>query len=621
MTAVETTDLAAFLARHPPFDTLDTYGVGTIAAAAEVVGYAAGDVILDAFGAPTAEVVVVLDGPVDLWEHADRITGPAEERLGEGDLFGFSSMLTERPMGPLARAVGPVTVARLPGTVVLPAFASPRGARFLAHEVSAAIGRMHLDPSYAVVEELIESVPLVVHPADPVGEVAQTMTERGRSCAAVALGDGRFGLLTDRVLRTRVLVPGRPLTTPVREVMQTDTPVARLGDSAAEALISMLDHDADHVLVTDPAGRLHGVVEPRDFAVSSTTAGVSVHEQLRRAADADELVDRAHRVPATLADLITRGLSATKVIAVYAAMRDTTIRRAITLVFDIHPELDVDAFTWLSLGSNGRREAVLSSDLDSAAAFDDAITPGQAAAYRAAFGEVNDLLAAAGLSSDEHGASTQRQPFARTNADWRAAARAWLAEPTKNQGAMMTSLLVDGRPIHGDPGLPAVSKVFSDLRQHPGTMRLLLQESLSKRARMRSVRDVLARRPDTFDIKTHALLPIVNIARWAALSVGSAVLPTTERLRVSAGSAMLPTEQAATLVEVFDVLQRLRLHQQIETLHAGDTPSDVLRMDRLSPLERSVIAQAVREISAVQRRMDNVAAYVSPEGWVGPEPP
>ena len=61
-------------------------------------------------------------------------------------------------------------------------------------------------------------------------------------------------------------------------------------------------------------------------------------------------------------------------------------------------------------------------------------------------------------------------------------------------------------------------------------MRLLLRESLSHRAKLRSAWRLFARRPDTFDIKAHALLPVVNIARWAALSVGSAVLPTTERL-------------------------------------------------------------------------------------------
>ena len=111
---------------------------------------------------------------------------------------------------------------------------------------------------------------------------------------------------------------------------------------------------------------------------------------------------------------------------------------------------------------------------------------------------------------------------------------------------------------------------------------------------------------------------MVNIARWAALSVGSAVLPTTERLRAASGSAMLPADSAATLIEVFDVLQRLRLRYQIRQYGAGEQPTDVVTLKWLSPLDRSVIAQAVREISAVQRRMDNVSNYVAVEEWAAP---
>ena len=241
-------------------------------------------------------------------------------------------------------------------------------------------------------------------------------------------------------------------------------------------------------------------------------------------------------------------------------------------------------------------------------------------AYRAVFAEISGVLATAGLSADDHGATAQQALFARTHADWRAAGREWLGDPVEHNGAMMTSLLVDGRPIHGDPGLPAVVRVFSDLREHPGTMRLLLQESLSRRARLRSAWGVFARRPDAFDIKEHALLPVVNIGRWAALSVGSAVLPTTDRLRAAAGSAMLPAESATTLIEVFDVLQRLRLRYQLGQYRAGEKPTDVITLNRLSPIDRSMIAQAVREISSVQRRMDNVSQYVDVRDWASPEP-
>ena len=184
----------------------------------------------------------------------------------------------------------------------------------------------------------------------------------------------------------------------------------------------------------------------------------------------------------------------------------------------------------------------------------------------------------------------------------------------------MASLLVDGRPIFGDPGLSAVARVFSELRRHHGTMRLLLQESLARRAKMPSSRGVLLRRAGTFDVKDHAVLPIVNLARWAALSVGSAALPTTERLRAAAGSAMLPRAQAETLVEVFEVLQRLRLRYQIQQHRSGTRPTDVLVMDQVSPLDRSVIAQAVREVATVQRRMDNVSLYVPTEAWASPTP-
>ena len=210
--------------------------------------------------------------------------------------------------------------------------------------------------------------------------------------------------------------------------------------------------------------------------------------------------------------------------------------------------------------------------------------------------------------------------FARTNADWRAAGAQWLAAPAEHNGAMMTSLLVDARPIHGDPGLPAVTRVVGDLRGHPGTMRLLLQESLSRRAKHPPAGASSPAVPETFDIKAHALLPVVNLARWAALSVGSAVLPTTERLQAAAGSAMLPDEQAALLIEVFEVLQRLRLRYQLAAARAGRAAVRRAAARQVSPIDRSVIRQAVREIAAAQRRMDNVSHYVDIEEWTSPEP-
>src|SRR3954447_19818388 len=520
MGAVAVDDLAALLAGYAPFDSLDPESLRAVAAAGTVLQFARGDLVHDGFTAGTSQVFLVIAGRVELWNNADQFGQPADENLGPGGVFGFSAMLTERSVGPRAVAVTDATVARIPSAVVVPAFTSRHGARFLAEQVSSANRHVPGAPAYSTLDELIVRQPLVVEPTTSAGEGARLMSDHGFSYAAVRGEDGRLGLIDDALLRDQILVAGRSPSTPASEVMDPAPPTAVLGDSAAEALILLLDRDADFLLVTDRAGRLRGVVAPRDFAVSPTTAGVSLNEQLRRAMTTEELEQRARRVPAMLNDLQVRGLVPGKVVAVYAAILDTIIRPALRLVFDGRPDLSVDAFTWLSLGSNGRREAVLSSDVDSAVAFRDNCDGAAIDRYRAAFADIQRELAAAGITADSHGATASRPAFSRTNAQWREAARQWMAEPVQNQGAMMTSLLVDGRPIHGDPGLPEVLKVFSDLRRHPGTMRLLLEASLSARAKTRSLRDLVARR-DTINLKKDAVLPIVNTARWATLAVGS----------------------------------------------------------------------------------------------------
>ena len=45
------------------------------------------------------------------------------------------------------------------------------------------------------------------------------MTRRGTGTPSSPLEDGRFGLVTDALLRSRVLVEGRQASAPAREVM------------------------------------------------------------------------------------------------------------------------------------------------------------------------------------------------------------------------------------------------------------------------------------------------------------------------------------------------------------------------------------------------------------------
>jgi CBS domain-containing protein len=604
ITDVDVAALAAFLGSNPPFDVLEPGELARIAAQAVVERYDAGAVVLDAFDARVDELFVVWRGRVDLWAHPDRLSELPDKTEGVGGLFGYVAALTQAAVGPQAVAVEEALVVRLPAELVAPAFASRRGARFLAQEVYATNARAVGVPAYTLVDDLIARAPLVVDEGTSIAGAAARMVAADLGYAAIRLAGGGYGLVTDASLR-RVVAAGRPTSPPVTEVMRRDPPEVELGASATEALIKVLELDAEFVLVTDRAGELRGVVAPIDFVVSSTTAGAALHEQLRRAGTVEELQDRFRRVPDLVGDLMARGLASSRVITVHAALVDTLVRRAIQLVMQARPELSAEAFTWLSLGSNGRREAVLSSDMDAAVAFADGMSADALAPYRPALAEVIAVLVGAGLRHDRHGVSPVNPAFARTHRQWEAAARAWLSGPAKDDAILMTCLVVDGRPIHGNLGLPEVARVFGDLRLHPSTMKMLLAISVDRSDALRG-----RWRRREINLKTQALLPITNVARWAALSVQSSALKTPERLQAAAGSRMMSAEDADTLGDVFEIVQRVRLRHQLEQLEAGEAPSDTITLRDASTIEGSVLNEAIREILSVQRRMANKANYV-----------
>ena len=174
----------------------------------------------------------------------------------------------------------------------------------------------------------------------------------------------------------------------------------------------------------------------------------------------------------------------------------------------------------------------------------------------------------------------------------------------------MSSLLLDGRVIWGDPALHTVPSAYRRMRvDHPNALRLQLLNALSDRVRSWSLRDVLSRRGGTFDLKQHAVTPLVNLARWGGLVADVTSASTPIRLRAAADAGAIADRDAALLGDVFAMVQRLRMSHQVEQVIAGHPPGDVITMSELSPLNRSLLGDGLREIGAVQRRVRSATAW------------
>jgi CBS domain-containing protein len=139
----------------------------------------------------------------------------------------------------------------------------------------------------------------------------------------------------------------------------------------------------------------------------------------------------------------------------------------------------------------------------------------------------------------------------------------------------------------------------------PSMLRLALAPRVPTGFRGNIVVESSGEHSGTFDIKHGGLLPVVDIARFAALKAGATVTATIERLRAASELGAIEGADARTLEEAYDLFSALRLEHQIQQLERGDEPDDYVDPKELSELTRRYLRDAFREVAAVQKSLSS----------------
>ena len=600
--------LKDFLGRHTPFQAIADDELAELAAGSELVDFPAGAIVADYATQVPDDVWMVRRGAVTLHASADATTIDTVE---QGGIFGYTPMLTGGGMEFVARTSEPSTLIRLPGALVRSQFAKPAGLAFLASNawnMSSRTDRATIAPTTdsRPVGELVHGDVLLVEPDASIRDAVCRMTEHHVSYALIRLPDGELGIFTDRDLRTRVVAADVSIDEPITRVMSAPARRVTADLTVETVLMDMLECGMKHMPVVTARGEVIGVLEDADLLAASARQSFSLRRSIGLAGDAIELQEVGHRVTGVAADLFRNGTKASATSAILSVVIDSLVRRALELALAEADE-DVEGFAWLTLGSVARREAVPSSDVDSAMSWRDDMSSASER-LRGLAARTHEILDGCGLPHDSNGAVAYKPLFSRSQSDWITAAEGWLDDPLRGQGLMMSSLLIDGRVVWGDASLHTVPTAYRSMRdEHSDALRLQRLDALAARVvKTRSLRDVLSRRSGTFDLKQHAITPIVNLARWGGLSAGVASASTPARLSAAAQMGAISESDAGTLCDVFAMLQRLRMAHQVSQIAAGHTPGDVITMSELSPLNRSLLNDGLREIVGVQRRVRNV---------------
>jgi CBS domain-containing protein len=607
-------EIARFLRAHPPFDALEPREVARVAAAAELEEHPAGATIFAEGAQPPAHLRIVRSGAVEIVSD-----GRVLALLGVGEMFGHASMLSGLPTGFTARAAQPTTCYRVGTELAAEVLAAPEGLRYVARSLLEEPTDLHVlarEASSNVADEpvaaLLHSPAVVCAPETTIREAAQRMSDAGANAVVVDLGPEGLGIFTDRDLRMRVVAAGLGGDAPVSVAMSAPAYTCGADRPAGDVLLEMLDRGLRHLPVLAATGELLGVVEDMDLVAARTRSWFYLRRRIAATAGPDELAGVARELGPMIVALHEAHVAAANVMAVYAVCVDALTRRMLELVADDPADpVGVD-FAWLAMGSQARREALPSSDLDSAIVWFGEAPDDDEAGVRARLVGIGravlDGLQACGLRLDDHGVNASSPAFVRSVASWQREARGWLDDPTQEKALVLSSVVVDSRPVWGVHTGTPVADTFALAPDHPALLRLLARFALSHRPPTGFLRGLVVEQSGEHrgrvDLKRGGSIPIVALARWAAMSAGVTSASTPERLRVASSAGTLSVADAHTLADAFTLINDLRLEHQVRQLQADVAPDDHIAPDELSPLRRTELKEAFRAVADIQKRVD-----------------
>ena len=614
-----------FLRSHPPFDHVEDATLAALAAACRVAYFARGeDIVSPASGVPDVLYIVNKGRVLVEQSDANKAAGMPNLALGPGECFPLSALIGKRATTSIYRAAGDVfcyaipagrVYELLPTSPALLEFATGHLALLLSRaqtQVRNHAGQAALDAHgmSAALGDLLRRSPISCTEQASTGEVLARMRDEKIGSMVIATADGvPVGIFTERDAVARVAAAGLDLRTPIKQVMTAAPLALPASASAGDAALLMARHGIRHVVVLDRA-KFCGVVSERDLFALQRLSLRRISADIAAARSIAEVQSAAARIRLLARNLLAQGIGAESLTQFIAELNDRVACRVIELALARHA-LDDVAFCWIALGSEGRLEQTFSTDQDNGIIFD--VPAGQsAAAMRERLlpfaDEVNRALAACGFPLCKGGIMAGNPRWCLSIDEWQATFSDWIRNSAP-EALLNAAIFFDFRPLWGVAAL--ADRLRDGLLATASVNRCFLHQmavnALQTQPPLGLVQDFVTsgsgRDANTLDLKAQGARLFVDAARIYALQYSTAATGTAARIRAFAEKAGVDPAESGAVLDAFFFIQILRLRHDI--FDASDAAASPNRIDpdRLNPLERRILKEALRSARRVQKRL------------------
>lgn len=615
-----------FLKDFPPFDLIKKEQLFDIASSIKVHYLEQGKTIFHQKEEPHTSFYIVKDGAIGLYREIE------EDQIlvdicDEGDIFGLrplvqqdhylmsaianeESILYAIPVDILEEIiqnnekVNKFLIASFSTNIKTPYAKENNGQLFANIDV---IQNNNADLSDIQTAQYSKN-PITCSKNDTIQQAAQIMSDKRVGSILIVEDNKPIGIITDKDLRLKIATGLFPISNSVIDIMSSPVITVHKNITVAEAQIQMLKNKITHLCITEngtPDSDLVGVMSEHDIVVLHGNNPSVLIKEVKRAQDIEALRYIRRKASDLLKRYIEQNIPIVFISKIISEINEVITQKVIEISLEEMENKPPVKFSWLGLGSQGRKEQLLLTDQDNALVFED-VPINEYDNTKHYFVQlakkITTSLNEIGFENCPADMMGSNPRWCLSLTQWKEQFNQWIKTPTE-EAVMMCTIFFDYSKLYGDEKL--ISKmsrgIFKSIKKHEIFLNFLGRNALRNPPPLGFFRQFLVEHDgehkDQFDIKSRALMPLIDASRLLVLSNNLKNKNNTiERFKVL---AELEPQNADLYYSCIDSFKILLLHRTKQGLKLSNSGRYV-NLDSLNKSERLKLKGCFKPIKDIQ---------------------
>jgi len=447
------------------------------------------------------------------------------------------------------------------------------------------------------IRALIGREPVCCEPHTTVGEIARIMERTGVGSVIVVENEKPAGIITKNDLTWKILARERGSDIHASEIMSANPVAMDFSESCFEASIRMVENRCHHMLATQD-GKLRGVISQHDLILLQGANPVAVVQGVDKQTDLAGIKTCVDQMSIVQQGLLAQGGRMDEVWTLMSSFRDALTRRLLVLAIEElrneGREPPVLEFAWMTFGTPGRRETLLSSNFLEGFIYkdDNGVHKDESQDYVTTLvSVVQEGLVACGLLDRHHG-----KVLCIPESQWEEQLVFFEDEEAYPNEDPFRVLDLRGISEHQELVDRFRERATKAICQRPGLLDQMRASHDAAAIPQGIYRDKIVTsrgQQDRLNLRQSMLIPLVSAVRLLVLERGITAISTKNRIEALSSLGVLDREIAKDLQVIYPWLVEICLQR---ALNEGKPLDWMLDLHQCSSEEKRLLSESFRMV-------------------------